>query len=81
MKLAQMENATRQLTDAQFGSLIRACLGFRLRGEGYTGGDPQVKLAFRFLTAAEPGCCGGECLLREGVDAWAKRLNGEQEGF
>lgn len=39
MKLAQMENATRQLTDAQFGSLIRACLGFRLRGEAYTGGE------------------------------------------
>ena len=45
----EVEDVTRRLSDAQFGALIRAVMGYQLRDEAYTGDDMAVDIAFRFL--------------------------------
>ena len=47
----ELENTTRKLTDEQFGILMRAVLAYRFRGEGYTGDDVAVDIAFQFVAS------------------------------
>ena len=47
----EVENVTRKMTDAQFGSLIRAVMAYRFRGEAYEGDDIAVDIAFQFISS------------------------------
>lgn len=45
----EIEDIAQDLTDEQFGVLMRSVMGYRFRGEGYSGSDPLVKFAFRYM--------------------------------
>lgn len=45
----EIEDTTQDLTDEQFGVLMRAVMAYRFRGEVYTGNDPFIKFAFRYM--------------------------------
>lgn len=47
----EIEEVTRKMSDSQFGSLIRAVMGYRFRGEAYSGDDIAVDIAFRFVSS------------------------------
>ena len=47
----ELEQTTRKLTDEQFGILMRAILGYRFRGEAYSGDDIAVDIAFQFIVS------------------------------
>ncbi len=47
----EVEIVTRKMTDAQFGSLIRAVMAYRFRGEAYAGDDIAVDIAFQFISS------------------------------
>lgn len=47
----ELEDATRKLTDEQFGILMRAVMAYRFRGEAYSGDDVAVDIAFRFAAS------------------------------
>ncbi len=47
----EIEDVTRKMTDSQFGSLIRAVMAYRFRGEEYSGDDVAVDIAFRFVSS------------------------------
>lgn len=44
-----LEEATADLTDEQFGRLMRSAFSYRFRGEIYNGEDIAVKISFRFV--------------------------------
>ena len=45
----EIEDTTQDLTDEQFGKLMRAVVAYRFRGEVYAGNDPFIKFAFRYM--------------------------------
>lgn len=47
----EIEEVTRKMSDSQFGSLIRAVMAYRFRGEEYGGDDIAVDIAFRFVSS------------------------------
>lgn len=47
----EIEEVTRKMSDSQFGSLIRAVMAYRFRGEAYNGDDIAVDIAFRFVSS------------------------------
>lgn len=40
---------TKRMTDAQFGTLIRAVMAYRFQGESYRGDDAAIDIAFQFM--------------------------------
>lgn len=47
----EVVSATKKLSDAQFGRLIRAAFAYRFDGFLYSGEDPAVDLAFSFVAS------------------------------
>lgn len=45
----EIEDITQDLTDEQFGKLMRAVAAYRFRGEVYAGNDQLIKFAFRYM--------------------------------
>jgi hypothetical protein len=45
----EIEDTTQDLTNEQFGELMRAVMAYRFRGQTYTGNDPFIKFAFRYM--------------------------------
>lgn len=45
----EIEDTTQDLTNEQFGVLMRAVMAYRFRGEVYAGNDPFIKFAFRYM--------------------------------
>lgn len=46
----EVEDITQDLTDEQFGVLMRAVIAYRFRGTEYSGNDSLVKFAFRYMS-------------------------------
>ncbi|MBE6922972.1 MAG: hypothetical protein E7465_07310 [Ruminococcaceae bacterium] len=45
----ELADITRKLSDEQFGILMRAVFAHHCNGTLYSGNDPAVNIAFRFL--------------------------------
>ena len=46
----EVEDITQDLTDAQFGALIRAMFAYYYRGITYNGDDPMIRMGFRVVS-------------------------------
>lgn len=47
----EVEDITQDLTNEQFGQLMRALFAYYYRGEAYSGEDPLIKMGFRFISS------------------------------
>ena len=47
----EVEDITQDLTNEQFGELMRAMFAYYYRGEAYDGKDPMVRMGFRFVSS------------------------------
>ena len=47
----ELEQATKKLSNEQFGILMRALWAYRYRGESYAGEDVAVDIAFQFAAS------------------------------
>ena len=47
----ELEDATKRLTDEQFGILMRSVMAYRFRGEAYSGDDVAIDISFRFAAS------------------------------
>ena len=47
----EVEDITQDLTNEQFGELMRALFAYYYRGEPYLGEDPLIKMGFRFVSS------------------------------
>ncbi len=45
----EIEDTTQDLSDEQFGILIRSVMAYQFRGELYGGNDPLIRFAFRYM--------------------------------
>ena len=45
----EVEEITKDLTNEQFGIMMRAAMAYRYRREAYSGNDPLIKFAFRYM--------------------------------
>lgn len=46
----EVEEITEDMTDAQFGELMRSVFAYRFRGEVYGGSDSLIRMAFRLIS-------------------------------
>ena len=47
-----LEDILLDLSDSQIAELFRAIFAYEKRGEAYSGSDPEVKIAMRFVSRA-----------------------------
>lgn len=47
-----LEDILLDLSDSQIAELVRAIFAYEKRGEAYSGSDPEVKIAMRFVSRA-----------------------------
>lgn len=72
----EVEEITEDLTDAQFGELMRAAFAYRFRGEAYEGTDPLLRMAFRMISGQIQR---GEQVRRRKKEAADARWHGKAE--
>lgn len=76
----EVVEACAMLSDAQFGSLMRAAFGYRFNGTGYAGGDMAVSIAFSFVRSQiDRAKENSEEMRRRAEARWDKKAQENQE--
>lgn len=75
----EIADITQDLTDEQFGVLMRAVVAYRFSGLEYSGDDSLVKFAFRYMAnQVDRGESAKQAKSKAARDRWTKQTDAEE---